>query len=188
MQIIPILLLAAAVFGICYLVDKGFTRLFRNKAQHRSGNALRASKRYGSIGVILIALGIAAIVIRKDLRIPGVLVAIMGIVMVGYYLSYGIFYDEDSFLVSSFGKKERVYQYKDIRCQQLYIIAGGNVVVELRMHNGQTVSIQSFMAGSDAFLDTAFAGWCRQTGADPENCAFRHDPSQSCWFPSEEEV
>jgi len=57
MNLAIIILVAALVFGICYLVDKGFTRLFRSKAQHRSGKAIRASKRYGGIGTVLMALG-----------------------------------------------------------------------------------------------------------------------------------
>ena len=35
MQFVIVLLIAAAVFGVCYLVDKGFTKAFRGKAQHR---------------------------------------------------------------------------------------------------------------------------------------------------------
>ena len=42
-----ILLIAAAVFGLCFAVDKAFAKLFRSKAQHRSGMAVRANKRYG---------------------------------------------------------------------------------------------------------------------------------------------
>ena len=42
-----ILLIAAAVFGLCFAVDKAFSKLFRSKAQHRSGMAVRANKRYG---------------------------------------------------------------------------------------------------------------------------------------------
>ena len=52
-QFIPILLVAAIIFGICYLVDKAFSKLFRSKAQHRSGKAVRANKRYGVFGVVL---------------------------------------------------------------------------------------------------------------------------------------
>ena len=37
MQFVIVLLIAAAVFGVCYLVDKGFSKAFRGKAQHRSG-------------------------------------------------------------------------------------------------------------------------------------------------------
>lgn len=53
---------AALVFGICRLVDIGFQKLFRNKAEHLSGKAVRVNKRYGVFGVILCALGVAAIV------------------------------------------------------------------------------------------------------------------------------
>ena len=47
MQYIPTLLIAGIIFGLCYLVDKAFAKLFRSKAQHRSGLAVRANKRYG---------------------------------------------------------------------------------------------------------------------------------------------
>ena len=58
LTLILILLVAAAVFGVCFLVDKAFAKLFRSKAQHRSGKAVRANKRYGLFGVILLVLGI----------------------------------------------------------------------------------------------------------------------------------
>ena len=60
---------AAAVFGLCRLVDKGFQKLFRNKAEHLSGQAVRVNKRYGVFGVILSALGVAAIATGK-IRFP----------------------------------------------------------------------------------------------------------------------
>ena len=53
---------AALIFGICRLVDIGFQKLFRNKAEHLSGLAVRVNKRYGVFGVILSAIGIAAMV------------------------------------------------------------------------------------------------------------------------------
>ena len=181
MQIIPILTVCALVMLGCWGVDKLFQKLFRSKAQHRSGKAVRASKRYGAIGVILTALGIGAALLA-DLLIPGVLVALMGVALCVYYLGVGIFYNEESFLVSMPLKKDREYAYRDIKGQQLYLIAGGNTVVELHMTDGKTVSVQAFMSGAYPFLDQAFASWCEQTATDPETCEF-HDPSQSCWFP-----
>ena len=56
MQFVIVLLIAAAVFGVCYLVDKGFSKAFRGKAQHRSGMAVRANKRFGVFGVVLTVL------------------------------------------------------------------------------------------------------------------------------------
>ena len=82
-QLIPIAAIAALIFGICFLVDKAFARLFRSKAQHRSGKAVRANKRYGVFGVILTVLGIMAICVGITdgpvLVWGGVIVLLMGV-------------------------------------------------------------------------------------------------------------
>ena len=186
-----ILLIAAAVFGLCFLVDKTFSKLFRSKAQHRSGRAVRASRRYGLFGVILSVLGImAACVGISDgsvLLWGGILVLIMGICLAVYYLSFGVFYDGETMLLSRFGKKDVTYRFEQILGQKLYLVQGGNVIIELHMTDGGTVSLQSTMDGVYPFLDTAFAAWCLQTGRDPQRCDFQ-DPSQSLWFPTVEET
>ena len=186
-----ILLIAAAVFGLCFAVDKAFSKLFRSKAQHRSGMAVRANKRYGLFGVILSVLGIMAVCVGiadgSVLLWGGVIVLLMGICLAVYYLSFGVFYDGETFLLSRFGKKEVTYRFSDIKGQKLYMVQGGNVIIELHMADGGTVSLQSTMDGVYPFLDTAFAAWCLQTGRDPQSCDF-HDPSQSLWFPTVEDV
>ena len=190
-QFLPIALVAAVIFCLCYLVDKTFSKLFRSKAQHRSGKAVRANKRYGVFGVVLTALGIMALCVGVTdgpvLLWGGVIVILMGISLAVYYLSFGIFYDGESLLMSRFGKKDVIYYYKDIVGQKLYLIQGGNIVVELHMADGSAVSVQSAFDGVYPFLDAAFAAWCRQTGRNPEECDF-HDPSQSLWFPTVEEI
>ena len=190
-QFLPIALIAAVIFGLCYLVDKTFSKLFRSKAQHRSGKAVRASKRYGIFGVVLTVLGIMAVCVGITdgpvLIWGGLIVLLMGIALAVYYLSFGIFYDGESLLLQRFGKKDVTYSYKDIVGQKLYLIQGGNIVVELHMADGSAVSVQSSFDGVYPFLDTAFAGWCLQTGRDPQSCDF-HDPSQSLWFPAVEEI
>ena len=186
-----ILLIAAAVFGLCFAVDKAFAKLFRSKAQHRSGMAVRANKRYGLFGVILSVLGVMAICVGISdgsvLLWGGVIVLLMGICLAVYYLSFGVFYDGETFLLSRFGKKEVTYRFSEIKGQKLYLVQGGNIIIELHMADGGTVSLQSTMDGVYPFLDTAFAAWCMQTGRDPQSCQF-HDPSQSLWFPTVEEV
>ena len=190
-QFLPIVLVAAVIFGICYLVDKTFSKLFRSKAQHRSGKAVRANKRYGIFGVVLTVLGIMAICVGITdgpvLIWGGLIVLLMGIALAVYYLSFGIFYDEDTLLLQRFGKKDLSYAYKEIVGQKLYLIQGGNIVVELHMADGSSVSVQSVFDGAYPFLDAAFSHWCRQTGRNPEDCDF-HDPSQSLWFPTVEEL
>ena len=190
-QLFPILLVAAIIFGICYLVDKTFSKLFRSKAQHRSGKAVRANKRYGVFGVILTALGIMAICVGVTdgpiLIWGGAFVVLMGICLAVYYLSFGIFYDNETILLQRFGKKDVIYTYKDIVGQKLYLIQGGNIVIELHMADGSAVSVQSAFEGAYPFLDAAFFAWCRQTGRVESECDF-YDPSQSLWFPPVEEV
>ena len=64
MQYLAVLLVAALVFGGCYLFDKGFEKMFRNQAQHYSGLSVRLNKRYAAFGAVLIALG-AALLLRQ---------------------------------------------------------------------------------------------------------------------------
>ena len=186
-----VLFLAAAIFGFCFVVDKAFTRAFRSKAQHRSGMAVRANKMYGLAGLILSILGILGFLTGLGanilLLIGGLIVLILGICLVIYYLSFGVFYDGETMLICSFGKKDREYYFREIQGQKLYLVQGGNLIVELHMTDGSAVSLQSSMDGILTFLDTAFAAWCLQKGIDPQTCTF-HDPSQSLWFPMEEEA
>ena len=187
MELFLTLLVAAAVFGVCYAVDRLFTKFFRSRAQHRSGLAVRASKRYGIFGVGLSVLGVMAICggIPEDfaLMVGGALVLLMGLGLAVYYLSFGIFYDGESLLYCRFGKKSVTYLYRQIVGQKLYQIQGGTVVIELHMEDGSALSLQSTMDGVYPFLDTAFAGWCLQLGRDPQSCTF-HDPANSLWFPA----
>ena len=191
MEFIAIILIAAAVFGLCYLVDKAFTKAFRSKTQHRSGKAVRAPKRYGIFGVLLIVLSVLAICIGMTdgwvLLGGGIIVLLMGAGLIVYYLSFGVFYNDDSILYARLGKKDVTYEYREILGQKLYLVQGGSIVVELHMADGAAISLQSTMEGMYPFLDAAFAGWCSQTGKNPDDCDF-HDPSQSLWFPTVEET
>ena len=190
MEWIAVLLVAGAVFGICYLVDKGFAKLFRSQAQHMSGLSVRLNKKYGAFGLILFALGMAAIFAGMNanlvLLIGGIIVLIFGVCLVTYYMTFGLFYDDESFLLTTFGKKSKAYRYCEIKVQQLYQTAG-QIVIELHMEDGRTVQLQSSMIDVYPFLDKAFAAWCMQKGIGEADCAF-HDTENSCWFPPMEEV
>ena len=191
MASIAVLLIAAAVFGLCYLIDKTFTKKFRSKAEHLSGMAVRANKMYGIFGIVLTVIGVMAVIVGITdsilLLIGGILVLGLGAAFAIHYLGFGIFYDGERFLVSHPGKKSVSHRYDEIKEQKLYLIQGGNILVELHLTDGSTVSLQSTMEGIYPFLDTAFAGWCLQTGRDPRSCAF-YDPGKHWWFPHEEEV
>ena len=189
MKIAAIIIIAAVTFGVCFLVDKGFTKLFRNREQHKSGLAVKLNKRYATIGLILAFLGTAAIFTGlkegKAVLIGGVVVVLMGIGLIVYYLTFGVYYDDNSFILASFGKKSETYSFRDIKEQRLYTVTGGSSVIELHLTDGRALSLHSTMEGTYPFLDHAFYAWCRQTGRNPEECDF-HDPSKSCWFPGVE--
>ena len=184
-----IIVMAAVVFGLCFLVDKGFTKLFRNKAQHRSGLSVRLNKRFATGGVVLMVLGIAGLMASIEngvaMLIGSLILLVVGLGLLVYYLSFGIYYDEDGFLLSSFAKKEHFYRYDQICHQMLYTLQGGGVIVELHMVDGTAVQVLSSMPDYDKFLNYAYRRWCVQRGLDPENCTF-HDPENSIWFPNKE--
>lgn len=183
--ILSVVLIAAAVFGVCFLADKSFEKLFRSQPQYRSQLAVRPSRKYASFGLILAVVGLAAVFQGTGadavLLVGGCFVVVLGIGLVIYYLTTGLFYDDESFLYTSLGKKKRCYRYEDIRTQQLYN-AQGSIVVELYMADGNSISVHGNMNGAYAFLDKAFAEWCRQRGIQEAACSF-HDPANSCWFP-----
>lgn len=186
-----IVIAAALTFGVCWLLDKGYTRLFHSSTQHKSGLQVRVSKRYASIGLILVLVGILSVFSgfsgETVLLIGGGIVVFIGCGLVGHYMGFGIYYDADSFLVNAFGKKSITHRFDHIRHQKLYLIQGGSIMVELHLADGSAVSIHSAMEGAYPFLDHAFAAWCRQTGRNPEDCTF-HDPGNHLWFPTEEAI
>ncbi len=189
MEALGVLLIAALVFGVCFLIDKGFTKLFRSQAQHKSGLAVRLNKKYGAFGLILFVLGLSAVFTGIGdgwvLIAGGALIALVGIALVVYYMTFGVFYDNDSFILTTFGKKSTTYRYADIKSQQLYN-SYGSILIELHMADGRNVQLQAAMTGVYPFLDKAFSAWCVQKGLREEDCAF-HDPANSCWFPPMEE-
>lgn len=189
MDILAVLVVAGATFGMCFLVDKGFTKVFRGKPQHKSGLSVRLNKRYGVFGLILLFLGAAAVMTGLSqswlLFACGWLLILLGTALVVYYMTFGIFYDEDGFILTTFGKRSATYQYRDIKAQQLYN-SYGNILIELHMTDGRSVQLQAGMEGVYPFLDKAFLGWLRQSGKRAEDCPF-HDPANSCWFPPMED-
>ena len=141
MEFAAVIIIAAAVFGVCYLADKGFVKVFRSKAQHQSGLAVRLSKRYGSIGIVLAVLGLAAVFMGLNgndgwaLPVCGGILVVTGLCLGVYYLTFGVFYDENGFVLTTFGKHSVSYTYKDIQYQQLYM-GHGQIIVELHMADG----------------------------------------------------
>ncbi len=180
-----ILIVAAVTFGICYLCDLAFKKLFRNQKEHESGKSVRMDGKSAAFGLISGVVGIAAIITGLDqgwfLCAGGALLILIGAALVVRYLTFGIFYSDERFVLTSFGKGSGTYYFKDICAQQLYN-NHGYTIIELHMSDGRSVLLQQSMRGVYPFLDHAFACWLRQTGRTEEMCSF-YDPANSCWFP-----
>ena len=182
---------AVGTFGILFCLDKLFTRIFRNQSQHHSGTAVRLKRGYGIASVLLCLLGVLCLmqyILEKELLMLACFVVLMamGGGLGAYYLSHGIFYDDDTFLFTTLGKKGVTYRYADITGQKLYLLQGGSYMVELYMAQGGTVSIQTSMPGAYDFLDKACHARFRQLGVNSFECEW-FDESQSCWFPPVED-
>ena len=185
------LLVIAATFGAMFLLDKSLTKLFRSREQHRSGTAVRLKKHFGLLSLALMALGLLGIVTfftdrNLILLVGGLLVLPGGAVLGIYYLTHGIFYDDESFLYVTFGNNAREYRYADIQGQKLYEIQGGTLLVELHMADEKTVSVQFSMEGAPSFLDKAAHARLRQLDLNSHECDW-FDESQGRWFPPVEE-
>lgn len=189
MELIAVIIVAALTFLVCFGLDKGFQKKFRGKSQHKTGLSVRLNKKYGAFGAIAFLLGVGAVFSGWGeswaLTVGGGVIVLLGIGLVVYYMTFSVFYDEESFVLTTFGRRSQTYRFEEIQCQQLYN-SYGNILVELQMTDGRAVQLQGAMVGVYPFLDKAFAGWCRQKGIRQEDCAF-HDPQNSCWFPSKEE-
>ena len=185
------LLVIAATFGVMYLLDRGLSKLFRSRDQHRSGTAVRLKKHYGIMALALMILGVLAGVNFLNigsafLLLCGVLMPPGGALLGVYYLTHGIFYDDDGFLYTTFGNRSDAYRYGDIKAQKLYALQGGSHLVELYMENGKAVSVQTSMPGALDFLDKAAHARMRQLGLNSHECTW-FDEGQCCWFPPVEE-
>ena len=185
------LIVAAATFGVMYGLDKLFTKLFRSQAQHHSGTAVRLKKGYGIAAIALCLLAVMSLMqFIMDGEMLMLVCAVVLIAMGGglgaYYLTHGIFYDDDTFLFTTLGKKGVTYRYADITGQKLYVLQGGSYLVELYMAQGGTVSVQTSMPGAYDFLDKACHARFRQLGINSFECGW-FDESQSCWFPPVED-
>ena len=115
----------------------------------------------------------------------GIALLLMGGGLGAYYLGFGIYYDDESFLYASFGRKTVEYRYSDIEAQQLFQTTGGGLVIDLFLSNGRSIGLQSAMQGVYPFLDKACHARLRQLGIDSTECDWL-DESKSCWFPTKE--
>ena len=152
---------------------------------------MRLKKHYGIFSLAMMILGVLGLLTWFSNRSPalllgGLLVTPGGILLGIYYLTHGIFYDNDTFLYTTFGNRSVTYRYADIVAQKLYEIQGGTLLVELHMTDGKAVSVQTTMEGAKTFLDKAAHARMRQLGLNSHECSW-FDETEGRWFPPVED-
>lgn len=185
MKYLFLLLFAALVFLLCFLVDRGVGAIRR-----RASNApqVRLPLRYPLTAGILIvaALGVGIYALwRRSWTFAAVALCFAGVA--GYtlycYLGTRIDYDRETFTFRS-GKTERTFRFCDIDGQRV-AVSKRNCCLVLCLGRDEVV-LYGNMQGFHPFLEAAFEAWCLGRGVSPEEQTWRN-PANHQWFPDQPE-
>lgn len=184
MPFLGIAIVCALVFLICFGIDKLVQRLFPKTELEKGKNVVRPARRSAVFGVILTFAAVAVTVFRISkepdvLLLLGCAVAfILGVILLVSYFSFAIYYDNESFLYRSYGRK-REFHYGQIRGQRTLMTRGGyNAVLFV---DDTEIDLYSSMQNVNVFLGKAFYRWCEQKGIDPNSV--ENNPRMMSWFP-----
>ncbi len=177
-------LFAAAVFGLCWAVDRLLQKLFPKDERQRSGKAVRLPRRSSILGVGLSFVAVAMEIrffeaLEWYMHLAAILVLIVGIFLLVQYFSFSIYYDDEGFTYRDLRRKATSHRYGDILGQRsLLTKAGVNTVLCLP---DCEIPLYSAMQGAGEFLHHAFYLWCEATNTDPETV--KNNPTYMTWFP-----
>lgn len=183
-------LFMAAVFGLCFLVDKLIQKVTHAPGKAPAGSVVRPARANIIWGVLLFVIGMAgALFLQKELGwiavAAGLLLVLMGGYLIIIYCGTSIYYDEESFLYRQPGKRPAQYRFSQIRGERALLTRGG-VNATLYLENGGEVNLYSSMQGTRPFLYAAYQGWCSGRGLNPDQNP-PPNPDAMVWFPEPEE-
>ena len=176
-------LFCAAVFGLCFLVDR---LLSRRRKGAPDAKIVRQPRRSVVIGVVMLVIGISvALFVPGFLGVGGgVVIALLGAVLLLSFLSFSILYDDEGFTCRTL-RGEKRYRYNQIRAEQALATRGGiNVMLFV---GDEAVELSEAMQGVRPFLSHAYYARCRQLDIDPETCP-PPAPDALVWFEAPEET
>lgn len=173
-----LLLFCAAVFGLCFLIDRLIQRLRRSG---RPSRTVRQPRRAVIIGIIMLTAGIAVLLFLNTSLglVGGIVLTLLGAVLLASYFFFSVHYDDEGFTCRTLKRTDR-YQYNQIRGEQAIATRSGITVI-LYVGN-TTVEFSEAMQGVREFLSHAYYARCRQVGIDPDTCP-PPAPRELVWFP-----
>lgn len=183
MKYLLLALFAMAVFGICFLADKGFN-LLRKRAE--ASPVVRLPLRYPVMALVLavvaVPVGIYGFFVKNVIYVcVGLCFLAMAVWAAAHYCRTGIIYDDRAFQFRS-GSVQRTFRFRDIDGQRVAIYKRSCCLVLCLGHD--EVVLYSNMQGFEPFLAQAYRCWCREKGLDPEGQDW-HDPADHRWFPDQ---
>lgn len=182
---ILMLIVCAAVFLVCFLIDTLLKVIFPKSKLEKSKQAVRPPRRSAVIGVILAFLGLAVVVriAPKEhdtlLLIGAIGAMVIGAVLLCTYFSVVIYYDDEGFLYKAWGHGKQEFHYSQIKGQRSLLTRGG--VNTILFVGDAEINLYGAMQNLNAFLSKAFFKWCQVKGIDPDSV--ENNPRMATYFP-----
>lgn len=180
-----VLIVCAAVFLICFLIDTLFKLIFPKSRLEKSKQVVRPPRRSAVIGVILTFAGAAMLVKllpeKSDVLflIGSIVAVIFGVILLCTYFSIAIYYDDEGFLYKAWGHGKKEFRYSQIKGQRSLLTRGG--VNTILFVGDEEINLYSAMQNLNAFLSKAFFKWCTAKGIDPDTV--ENNPRMATYFP-----
>lgn len=182
---ILMLIVCAAVFLVCFLIDTLLKVIFPKSKLEKSKQAVRPPRRSAVIGAILAFLGLAVVVriAPKEhdtlLLIGAIGAMVIGAVLLCTYFSVVIYYDDEGFLYKAWGHGKQEFRYSQIKGQRSLLTRGG--VNTILFVGDAEINLYGAMQNLNAFLSKAFFKWCQVKGIDPDSV--ENNPRMATYFP-----
>ena len=180
-----VLIVCAAVFLVCFLIDTLFKLIFPKSRLEKSKQVVRPPRRSAVIGVILTFAGAAMLVKllpeKSDVLflIGSIVAVIFGVILLCTYFSIAIYYDDEGFLYKVWGHGKKEFRYSQIKGQRSLLTRGG--VNTILFVGDEEINLYSAMQNLNAFLSKAFFKWCAAKGIDPDTV--ENNPRMATYFP-----
>ena len=180
-----VLIVCAAVFLVCFLIDTLFKLIFPKSRLEKSKQVVRPPRRSAVIGVILTFAGAAMLVKllpeKSDVLflIGSIVAVIFGVILLCTYFSIAIYYDDEGFLYKAWGHGKKEFRYSQIKGQRSLLTRGG--VNTILFVGDEEINLYSAMQNLNAFLSKAFFKWCAAKGIDPDTV--ENNPRMATYFP-----
>ena len=182
-----LLIVAAVVFGLCFLLDRLFQKLFPKSDLQKSKKTVRMPRRCVVFGILLLTVSFAVLLFFGSdtlLLIGSIVGMLLGALLLGYYFSFSICYNDEAFLYRDLRHRKTQYTYAQILGQRSLMTRSGINVTLLVADD--SVMLTSAMEGASAFLQHAFFRWCGEKGIDPDSV--ENNPRMLTFFPDPDDA